>query len=106
MDPDGSSFVTVSTRVGNKLGGGGEQGRLPIRVTIEGIPFYTQLYVKTVFDEWEMEYNPVGFYFRVSERMRQRTGVSDGQQLDLILRREEHEVRQRGGPVPKRLLDL
>ncbi|MBW2243923.1 MAG: hypothetical protein JRH01_18235 [Deltaproteobacteria bacterium] len=99
-----TATVLLPLEIGKKLGGSGEKGRIPVRVTIEGIPFYSLLYMKTVFDPWEAENNPVGFELYLSAEMCRYVPVSDGQELDLLFVREEHTVRQRRGRVPKKLL--
>lgn len=96
--------MLLPLEIGKKLGCVGERDRIPVRVTIEGIPFYSQLYPQSVFDEWEAEYRQVGFYLYLSTEMRRRVPLSDGKQLDLSFVREEHTVGQRGRPVPKKLL--
>lgn len=105
VDPNGTFNVSVPTRIGKMLEGGGDNGRIPVRVTIDGVPCYTLLRVEFVFDQWEAETRNTGFYFYLSTAIRKRLPVKSGQMLDLRFVREEHTIGRRGRLISKKALD-
>jgi hypothetical protein len=93
--------VHLPLRLGKRLGGG---TLIPVRVTIEDIPFYAVIREHSIQDEFEYwVWRPVRYEMYVYAPMHQRISMWVGMTLDLYFVRAEHKRSQRGYPVPKKL---
>ncbi len=96
-----SASVEIPVAVGKRLGGG---TRIPVRVTIEGMPFHAVLRAVEERDEFEyFVWHLVHYSMHIYVEMHRRLPLRKGMWLDLHFVREEHPKCRRGKPVPKEL---